>query len=479
MRSPAANSRTGTVLLIAVAAIALAISNESFWIDEAAAASKAAQPSLEKWAEQMRAQAGSDLQMPLYMFFLWLWQKLGGSSEWYLRLGNVPWFLLGFIPFCRRNVALALLCATSSFVWFYLDEARPYAMQIGATMLLFAGGRDYLAEEPGNASLKPRMAIAAGLLILSGSSLIGMLWAGGAVVAMGIAIPFSRLRTELKNHMVLWSLTGVALAGFAGYYLWTLSAGARASGAAATDFRNVLYSAYELLGFGGLGPSRLQIRYEGFKACIGFAVPLAAYAAFALFIATAGIKITLPATPRRVAFGIAAGASVITVLVFAAGYLTHFRVLPRHLAPLVVIWFLIAAAGVEALWRSGRPARFVIIGFLMLGAIASFEQRFALRHAKDDYRGAAARVKEAIANGKHVWWTADFGGGTYYQVLPSERVTHVVNQEDDALKRLPEPQLVVMSKPELHDFNSSIRRYLHEHQYRVVETLPAFTLWSK
>lgn len=464
------------VLILAFSVVALAISNESFWIDEAAAASKAIQPSLHDWARQMREQAGSDIQMPLYMSFLWVWQQIGGSSEWYLRLGNAPWFLLGFVPFCRRHWTLALVCATSSFIWFYLDEARPYTMQVGATLLLAACFRR-ITEETERLSLWNSIGLAAGLVILSGSSLIGMLWAGGAVLAIGIALPGARIRTELRKHIVLWMFTTVLLSGFAGYYLWTLKSGARASSAASTDFRNVLYSIYELLGFGGLGPNRLEIRYGGFKSVREFAIPLAAYAGLAIGIAVVGLRPAVSSVSKRALMGVVIGAGLVTLFIFATGYKTHFRVLPRHLTPLIVLWFVIAAEGARLLCQRGHIARLVVIGFLALSLLGSLQQRFSIRHRKDDYRGAAAMAMQAAAGGKNVWWTADWGAALYYHV-PKERVTLVVNEQPDRLQRLLRPGLVVLSKPEMYDYNEAIARYLQDHGFRVIDTLPAFTFWA-
>src|SRR5438046_2892386 len=121
----------------------LAISNQSLWIDEASAAYKAQQPALRGWWEEMVTQKGSDLQMPLYMIWLWLCEKIFGSSEVALRAINLIWFLPAIAVVARSlsreralQFAAVLATAFSPFTWYYLNEARPYVMQMSASLVL-------------------------------------------------------------------------------------------------------------------------------------------------------------------------------------------------------------------------------------------------------------------------------------------------------------------------------------------------------
>src|SRR5204863_234078 len=143
----------------------------SFWIDEALTAVKAMQPTFNSWWQAMAQEKASDLQMPLYMFYAWAYEKPFGSGEWALRLANLPWFLLGAVSFIRAfssrpgaagffhndqqhadegvhapclnrtwtgTLLLSFSVLFSPFAWYYLDEARPYAMQIGAGLMIAA-----------------------------------------------------------------------------------------------------------------------------------------------------------------------------------------------------------------------------------------------------------------------------------------------------------------------------------------------------
>src|SRR5690242_17894545 len=76
-----------------------AINNQSLWIDEALTAVKAKEPTLAGWCQAMAGEKASDLQMPLYMLYVWVCEKVFGSSEWALRSANIPWFMLGLAAF--------------------------------------------------------------------------------------------------------------------------------------------------------------------------------------------------------------------------------------------------------------------------------------------------------------------------------------------------------------------------------------------
>src|SRR5580704_14461389 len=137
------DARWGMWALMALAVCFVAISQQSLWIDEAFMASKVAQPTLAGWWHMMPEGKGSDLQMPLYMIYMWGFAKIFGLGEWTLRAANIPWFVAGvaaFVPVFPRPqrtlvAAVTLLCP---FAWFYLNEARPYAMQLGASLVIFA-----------------------------------------------------------------------------------------------------------------------------------------------------------------------------------------------------------------------------------------------------------------------------------------------------------------------------------------------------
>ena len=223
--------------LPALAVCFVAISSQSLWIDETFMARKAAQPTLADWWRMMPEGNGSDLQMPLYMIYLWGFAKIFGLGEWTLRAANIPWFVIGATAFISalpkpQRLAVAIVTLFSPFAWFYLNEARPYTMQIGCSLVIFAA----LYRLSGNPNLEPRcernwiIGFCVGIVALCGSSLLGVLWAGAAVVSFLVLFPLKRLMQLLRAHWLTCSLAAVFLAALAGYYVWTIKFGTQALG---------------------------------------------------------------------------------------------------------------------------------------------------------------------------------------------------------------------------------------------------------
>ena len=72
INEPTQNRSGERLLLVIWVALALvvcglAVSNQSFWIDEVNTAMRAGQPTPAKWWHAMVTLKGSDLQMPFYM----------------------------------------------------------------------------------------------------------------------------------------------------------------------------------------------------------------------------------------------------------------------------------------------------------------------------------------------------------------------------------------------------------------------------
>src|SRR6185295_15583577 len=81
--------------------------------------------------------------------------------------------------------------------------------------------------------------------------------------------------------------------------------------------------------------------------------------------------------------------------------------------PALLFWL---ACGLRELWTRGNRARAVVILFIGLNLGSAVSLRFAQRHAKDDYRTAAAIARDTLNRGERVWWCADEGAGLYYRV---------------------------------------------------------------
>jgi hypothetical protein len=481
-----------TLLLLAV--FGVAISGESLWIDEALTATKAALPStLGDWWQRLASEKqSSDLQMPLYMFLVWAQAKFFGSGEWALRALNLPWMVAGGMAFILsfaqpiQRIAAGLVLLTTPFAWYYLNEARPYAMQLGSSLLIVAAlqalSRSGALLTMGHGWFR---IFCVGLLVLGGIHMFGMIWIAAAVGALVVLLPFAATWRLLQQN---WTMTLVTVGGLillTIYYLWTLKMGARASAVAGTGWANVAFAGYELAGFTGLGPGRLQLREQGVSALrpyLGWLVSYGVVWSFVMFRAIDSLKPL--ANWRRLLEGGGCVAGPVILLV-AAGMVAHFRLLGRHLTPLAAVWIWLLTLGFTSLAKERAwSKRGVGVLFLVLGLVSCLSLRFAPRHARDDYRGAATRAQVALAQGHIVWWSAARAGAEYYRLpasLPPGKpgtALELINAATAEVAGLPMPDLVVVSKPDLHDAGGAVAAYLATKAYKPVEMLPGFTIWG-
>lgn len=476
---------------LSLAAGWLAISHQSLWIDEANSALKAMQPSLSGWWQVLVAEKGSDLQMPLYMLWLWAWEKIAGHSEFALRAANLPWLLLAHWALYRAAsvrrapfLPLLLVASLNPFLWFYLDEARPYVMQYAAAWMISAflfrtAVEDRRGTDPGEFSF-----FAIGLVVLCGSSLLGVIWAAFAGAAWLYLIR-NRLRLLLRTPLCMqWVAMGLCLSLLGIYYAWTLKAGARASNAVGTGLLNIGFIGYELLGAAGLGPGRIQLREDGLGAVSKFGVGLIPLGLGALVLTVLfgfGLVCAWRLCSRREIMAGALYAIPPALLLFALGSVQHFRVLGRHFMPVAPVILGVFFLGLSRM--TPRPAR---MGWSALAAVwlaSSLSLRFCERHRKDDYREAARIARAALEEGHSVWWFADPAAAKYYR-LPlgdSSRSASVPSAAQIATpqKQSSVPDLVVLSKPDLYDSAGEISAFLREHRFQDVRDLPAFTIWRK
>jgi hypothetical protein len=492
-------SRVWAVVLPAAVVSILAITSRSLWIDEALTAVKAMQPNLSAWWQEMNRIRNSDLQMPLYMAYMWGWAKVFGHTEWFLRAANIPFFVSGAValvlaarqaprpPSEKRNwVPLLLLTLLWPFAWYCLDEARPYAMQFGASCFIAASLIQLSRTEARESNSSWTALLLFGVVLLYGSSLLGVIWVAAACGLLVFLCGWARLKPLVRQSWVSWCATGLVLAGLSVYYVWTLYVGARASRTATTTLGAVLYAPYELLGFNGLGPGRLEMRTADLAVLHPYVGWIAAYA-MALTCVGSAAFLALSMRWSRKFWGIAFLCAWPVIVLVAAGFLLHFRVLGRHLTPVAAALLLFLNVGFSALWSDRRSfGRVITVCFLGLLAVSCLSLRLSARHGKDDYRSAVAFSLDALQSGKVVWWNAAAEGGLYYGLplidRPDARIKNValflMNPEEADLQKWPAPDFVVASKPDSYDTPGNLGRYLQAKNFRNIREFPAFTVWA-
>jgi hypothetical protein len=487
MTHPASSRSLEPILLafLACAAACLAISTQSLWVDEAQTALKAIQPTLPLWWNALWIEHNTNMQLPLYMLYAWGWVRIFGASELALRVANLPWFFVGagaIAHFLRtrralRNAAFLLYCL-HPFVWFYVDQARPYLMQLSGAVLV-AGALFEALDRP-DLPLRETWwwLFGAGLVILCGAGILGVPWAIAITLLLFFRPGFFQSMVRHGGPALL--VCGPLLTLIAAFFTWTIIKNIQAN-FLDPNSRTVLSVFYDQLGFGGLGPGRLAMRGGALSVLKAYLVPLA------LFAVSLGWGLILAAwhrfdlSPRRL-FSVLAITVCPLAAILGLGYLRHTHVLSRHLTPLFPFLLMAEAVALAIMWRSGRLLnRAMAVLFVAMLACSSLEIRFASRHAWDDERSATSAAAQELAQHKTVWWVASNDGARYYHLPISDTETpgavwHMVTVPAQ-YSNLPDE--IFISRPDISDASGSIAAFIAAHHYHLAATWQAFAAWQK
>ena len=255
----------------ALSALLIAISGESFWIDELTTAVLASQPTWGDLREKV-ATFGSEAQMPLFTIYTWLWAKIFGTGELALRWANAPWALIGVVAVDRLLVRcgarrMAVLLLMAPLFCFYMNEARPYVATFATACVALAAGEALLAAHAAGRGKPPGAGwfFPAGMLACAAISMLN-LFLVPALLAYALVAFAGRGRRAItafvRAHVGPLAAAFLGLVLLSGYYIWTLLAGHGGQHQPYT-WINLGYAVYEWLGFGGLGEPRHALRADG------------------------------------------------------------------------------------------------------------------------------------------------------------------------------------------------------------------------
>ena len=487
------------ILAASLMVAAFAISNQSYWIDEATSLIVAMAPDRAEAWKYAQAVGGSTIQMPLYHVYLYAWHKMFGGGEWIMRASNLPWFLLAQLAFLvllrdrpRWAMTAALLSAVSPTVWMYLDEARPYIMQYAAGCWLVAAiARLPLDDRRGSQSTSPFLvaAVAGAIIVLLGSSLLGAVWAAGFLAALAwltATRPSSADAARTGRPFLLLAAAGCAALVLGLYYIWTWSEAGDGYHRAGLSLVSLPYIAYEFLGFAGYGPGKLQLRTSVAGSLVR---ALPAMLPLALVTGALLLFLFLPPRPgqpgRRATIAWLMALLLPSAIILGVFYLSAYRPLPRHFLPAFPAVILALAALLNFAWAQKQivwRAVAVLLPLLWLGSALNLRWREV--HAKDDYRTAAGIAAAALAENKEVWWAADAAAAYIYltpvalEEVPG-RAWAMQAPSWDAIRFKFPPRVIVISKADIYDPQGSIARYAAENRFVPALQLQAFTIFTR
>ncbi|MDH4481156.1 MAG: hypothetical protein QE279_00425 [Rhodoferax sp.] len=468
----------------------LAIDNRSLWTDEIGTWELALPPTFSKWAAGFWLHYNSDGQLPLYHAYMWVWTEVFGTQEWVLRVANLPWLVLALAGLQRATAGkvqtpwLLTSFALNGFVWYYVNDARPYVLYVAGACWLMAGMLRLCRPDSTDVALAQGLReCLLGAVVLVGGSVLGVFWVASCLLVLGLLYPQVAKQVLYAACRQWWWVALTLLMGGAMLAVAVHShiSGARANQTAAFSVPGMGYGLIELLGATGLGPSRHDLRISVLQSNPAQLVLMALLAALSAW-AVAASWWRLPTRRTRLAFAIAAGLPFVVMVIL--GLVLHWRVMGRHLSavlPVVVLAhavFLQHAAGQRSLGSR------LVAGTLALGLLTSaVSNRLAPRHDKDDYRLAAAWAQQSLAAGRTVVWLADERALAYYGLaVPGIGYRDSVPLRLIPFSRYPKPGLnpaqlpddIVFSPREGVDPGRRARPLLDTGQYKQVAKAAAF-----
>lgn len=482
------------VLVASLMVAAFAISNQSYWIDEALSLIVAKAPNPTEAWRYAQAVSGSTLQMPLYQVYLYGWHKVFGSGEWIMRASNLPWFALGqlaFLLLLRHKPRLALLgcllAAVSPILWMYLDETRPYVMQYAAACWLVAALVRFGTSPDETSPPWLWAALAGAVVVLFASSLLGVVWSGAYALAIFLLLRSNKdAATSLRGLKTAAVAAALLLLAVSAYYVITWSDAGRGYHRSGVSLLSLPFIAYEMLGFSGFGPGKLQMRVEPVRSIIRNLPALLPLAATIILFSAFVIARSWRTVWNKSACSAWAWAlGIPTAVIFLGMFFFDHRPLPRHFLPALPALLLAVASGMQMafaqkslFWRSVA----ILLPLLWLGSALNF--RWQPAHAKDDYRQAAAVAAAALRENKEVWWAADPAAAYVYltpialEEVPG-RAWAMQAPSWDAIRFKFPPRVIVMSKPDIYDPQGAVARYAAENRFIPALQLQAFTIFAR
>ncbi len=477
-------------LLVSTVIGLIAVSNHSLWIDEGLSASKAMAATWNDAWQLLLDESNTNMHMLLYMATLWEWEKIVGHSEWALRALNIPFFVAGvvalwFVATPSIRIPLLLTTCLSPFLWFYLDEARPYCMLFAfssfATGLLVYWQKHRIQKDfsPGIWSF----GLALSLSALSWAHIVGLVFQIGVCAFVFCNAGFQNtFRMAIKCFTAI-TLLAISDAALLIYHAWTKTIGVEANALGKTTIVNILFWVYEFFGFAGLGPNRNSLRLDPVSAIFENAIPLTLLAFVWLVFAMNAIRKDLFRKGNQAVPIFLCLVLTPLIILYILGVIEGTRLLPRFATPTFAAFAYSIASLMPAVWNKNRYSKATVISLFVLLATSCFALRFGTEHRKDDYRTAALMALKNADSDKTILWAADKDTGSYYGLNYEARNSAGVKKftiwEGDPFNTTQLPDLIFLSKRDIYDPTGCLSRMAAEFGYVAHDAPFSFVILSR
>lgn len=481
----------------------LAITNDSIWIDEGWSAWPASVASMEDFVQDtMLGTRNSIAQTPLHNLYLWGWARLFGMSEVSLRGSNVPFLLLFFFALQTGSIRLFgsrwgwMILAASPFLWFYVNEARPYIAVMAFTTIATLSLLFYINDTDLQRPWAPWICIFSCFILCAVHMLCVFLIP--AIIA-GLLVGIGYKRPNLQEIFRDWFYPALlflplflCLGGFYGWTLWQGTQGARGN----PGIQNSAFMLYEFTGFLGLGPPRNILRYapsESAREYVG-----------TLFLGISGWAVVIGAIIMKIRYQGIPKTTILLCTMIATGFFFYISIAwpsgqmfwGRHFTFLFPLFAFVIISLLKndhekkshALYRRMAIACLVSIWLLSAMRLTYLEE-----YRRDDYRGAVSHVIDAAGETGTILWSASIQPASYYglqfdNVLeqishPTARRAESVSnwnqaQLETAFQESAGPVIVALSRPDWFDRKNIIENWVATRNGVLIAQLNAFKIYE-
>jgi hypothetical protein len=483
-------------LLIALCLLPFTISNDSLWLDEFMVVDYKMFNDFRSFLEAFIECRDSSLQMPGYFISSWLVGNYVSWSEWIMRGQNLFWGLgaIFSMALLGKKVSVSWLpCLLSihPYFWYYMNEARPYAMTIGASCWL-ATACFFVYEENGKQKLWWVILFISAWLSCSASML--------NVIPCAIAISvlyWVLIKKGAKfREIVKPALTALPLFIVLGlYYLWTLKVGAGGAIKWKPGIASVGMSVLELMGTNGLMISKLELRKLGLSSSyylifLKCALPIlwsvTCYLGLFWFKHKSHISERFNIN-KRICLSVITG-SFMMLLILAL--MKEWPFWGRHFAG--VFSFVIILIGLALnkhilASHDSKIAIIIILFFVTFLLASSWSIRFSKEHAKESYREAANYARQFTEAGKKIWWCAYRGGAHYYgidifdgNIVKTGKGIKEWRDGDFPYENIESPEAIFLSRTDVYDPRGKVISYIEKNNYRLInDKLQNFVIYER
>lgn len=397
----------------------ISVNSWSLWIDEAITAQMYSVGTFSDLLNEFRTRIGSEVQMPGWIFFMWLWTKIFGITEYALRSANFLFIeaLIIYVLFLIKDKSTTqkeqsflritlLISILNPFILYNMNEARCNIPIFSLSFITILAFWSYLKT---NKKSSWYICLISFLIGYTFNMLFGLLFFGLLLMSIEKKETMNILKQKCASIIVLIIFMFVVTI----YYLITISSG-KGGQIESPGVGNIGYSLYEFLGFGGLGPNKNALRESDHKITLILQsliliLPLLFCYFFIIFSA-------LKKSTKEVFSNVFLKSFILGfILFFIVAYIVQFRFWGRHLIYIYPFWLLFTAHLLHDFAQNMKPFSKIILSvFILFISLSSFNILFCNKYKKENIKGISEKSLELRNPDEIIYWSEATESAWYY-----------------------------------------------------------------